>query len=180
MAVVEVILKKPVPSLGAEADLVKVKPGYARNYLLPEDLAVVATAATKKLVEELKRRRAEREAAELNAAEEMAKALKKVTITFQVETSRQDKVFGSVTTNDIANRLETLGHHVDRKKIVLPKPLKGLGEYDVEVHLPMSVQAKFKVVLESANKDEAAADEAPKKKGRKPRAAEKAENPTEA
>ncbi|MDR0533971.1 MAG: 50S ribosomal protein L9 [Verrucomicrobiales bacterium] len=171
---VEVILKKPVLGLGAEADLVKVKPGYARNYLLPQDLAVVATAATKKLVEELKRRRAEREAAELNAAEELATALKKVTITFQVETSRQDKVFGSITTNDIAARLETLGHNIDKKKIVLPKPLKGLGEYEVHLHLPMNVQGKFKVVLESANKDaEAAEEEAPKKKGRKPRTAEK-------
>jgi large subunit ribosomal protein L9 len=172
---VEVILKKPVPSLGAEADLVKVKPGYARNYLLPQDLAVVATAATKKLVEELKRRRAEREAAELNAAEELATALKKVTITFQVETSRHDKVFGSVTTNDIASRLEAQGHVVDRKKIVLPKLLKGLGEYEVHVHLPMNVQGKFKVVLESANKDEVAEEESPKKKGRKPRAEKPAE-----
>ena len=177
---VEVILKKPVEGLGAEADLVKVKPGFARNYLLPEDLAVVATAATKKLVEDLKRRRAEREAAELNAAEELAGVLKKVTITFQVETTGQDKIFGSVTTNDIANRLETLGHVVDRKKIILPKPLKGLGEYEVLVHLPMSVQGKFKVVLESTRKDEPAAEETPKKKGpRKPRV-EKAEKSTDA
>ncbi|MDR1303629.1 MAG: 50S ribosomal protein L9 [Verrucomicrobiales bacterium] len=169
---VEVILKKFVPGLGAEADLVKVKPGYVRNYLLPQDLAVVATTATKKLVEELRRRRAEREAAELNAAEELATALKKVTITFQVETSRQDKVFGSITTNDIANRLDTLGHVVDRKKIVLDRPLKSLGEYEVLVHLPMSVQGRFKVVLESANKDADAVAETPKKKGRKPRVAE--------
>ncbi|MDR1191788.1 MAG: 50S ribosomal protein L9 [Verrucomicrobiales bacterium] len=169
---VEVILKKPVPSLGAEADLVKVKPGYARNYLFPRDLAVVATAATKKLVEELRRRRAAREAAELNAAEQLATALKKVTITFQVETSRQDKVFGSITVSDIAARLETLGHIVDRRKIVLAKPLKSLGEYEVEVHLPQSVHGKFKVVLESANKDAGPAeDEVPRKKGpRKPRA----------
>ncbi|MDR2463563.1 MAG: 50S ribosomal protein L9 [Verrucomicrobiales bacterium] len=171
---IEVILKKLVPSLGAEADLVKVKPGYARNYLFPQDLAVIATAATKKQVEDLKRRRAEREAAELNAAESLATALKKVTITFQVETSRQDKVFGSITTNDIASRLETLGHTIDRKKIVLEKPLKSLGEYEVQVHLPQNVQGKFKVVLESANKDAATEEEPPRKKGpRKPRPVEK-------
>ena len=170
---VEVILKKPVEGLGAEADVVKVKPGYARNYLLPRDLAVTATASSKKLMEELKRRRAEREAQELNAAEEIATALKKITITFQVETSNSEKVFGSITTQDIANRLEVLGQKVDRKKLVLPKALKGLGEYEVLAHLPMGVQGKFKVVLESIAKDKEPAEELPKgRKPRKPRSAE--------
>jgi len=169
---VEVILKKPVAGLGAEADVVKVKPGYARNYLVPQDMAVTATAASKKLVEGLKRRRAEREAQELNEAEELATALKKATVTFQVETSVSEKVFGSITTQDIAARLEVMGFKVDRKKLVLPKPLKGLGEYEVLLHLPMSVQAKIKVVLEGAVKEKAV-EEAPKaKKGKKPKAGE--------
>ncbi|NJK90711.1 MAG: 50S ribosomal protein L9 [Blastochloris sp.] len=126
---VEVILKKPVEGLGVEADVVRVKPGYARNFLLPRDLASVATTASKKMVEDLKKRRAEREAAELNAAEEMATALKKVTITFQMEHGDSDKVFGSVTSQDIAARLEVQGHKVDRKKIDLPRPLKAMGEH---------------------------------------------------
>ena len=170
---VEVILKKPVEGLGAEADIVKVKPGYARNFLLPRDLAVVATSASKKMMEELKRHRAEREAQELNAAEEMATALKKVTITFQLESASSEKVFGSITTHDIADRLETNGIKIDRKKLVLPKPLRGLGEYEVLAHLPMNVQGKFKVVLETLVKEKAVAEELPK--GRKPRKAKSTE-----
>ncbi len=169
---VEMILKKPVAGLGAEADLVKVKPGYARNFLLPRDLAAPANAGSKKMMEDLKRRRAEREAQELNAAEELAAALNKVTITFQVETAGSEKVFGSITTHDIAARLEVLGHKIDRKKLVLPKPLRGLGEYEVQAHLPMNVQGKFKVVLEGVAKEKSAAEEAPKtKRPRKPKSA---------
>jgi large subunit ribosomal protein L9 len=168
---VELILKKPVLGLGLEADVVRVKPGYARNYLLPRDLATVATQASKKMVEDLKKSRAAREAAELNAAEEMATALKKLTITFQMEHGNSEKVFGSVTSQDIAARLEIQGHKVDRKKIDLPKPLKALGEHEVPISLPMGVQAKIKVVLE-APQSAAAAEEA-SVKGKKTRPAKK-------
>jgi len=84
---IEVILKQPVPGLGAEADIVKVKAGYARNYLIPRDIASQATAASKKEIESLQKRRAEREASELKKAETLASALSKVTITFQMETA---------------------------------------------------------------------------------------------
>jgi len=170
--VIEMILKKPVAGLGLEADVVRVKPGYARNFLLPRDLAAVATQASKKMVEDLKKRRAAREASELNAAEELATALKKVTITFQMEHGNSEKVFGSVTSQDIAARLEILGHKVDRKKIDLPRPLKVLGEHEVVIHLPMSVQAKLKIVLEGPTAvvaKEQDADERP----RRPRPAKK-------
>jgi large subunit ribosomal protein L9 len=167
---VELILKKPVLGLGQEADVVRVKPGYARNYLLPRDLAAVATQASKKMVEDLKKSRAAREAAELNAAEELATALRKVTITFQMEHGNSsDKIFGSVTSQDIAARLETQGHRVDRKKIDLPRPLKALGEHEVAISLAMGVQAKLKVVLEAP---QAVATEAPVK-GKKTRPAKK-------
>jgi large subunit ribosomal protein L9 len=168
---VEVILKKHVLGLGEEADVVRVKPGYARNYLLPRDLAAVATSASKKMVEDLKKSRAAREAAELNAAEEMATALKKVTITFQMEHGNSDKVFGSVTSQDIAARLEVLGHKVDRKKIDLPRPLKALGEHEVQISLPMSVQAKVKIVLEAPQA--AAVEDDASVKGKKTRPAKK-------
>lgn len=167
--VIELILKKPVAGLGLEADIVRVKPGYARNFLLPRDLAAVATQASKKMVEDLKRSRAAREAAELNAAEELSTALKKLTITFQMEHGNSDKVFGSVTSQDIAARLEIFGHKIDRKKIDLPRPLKALGDYEVQISLPMSVQSKVKIVLEGPQ----AVDEEAAAKAKKPRPAKK-------
>jgi large subunit ribosomal protein L9 len=164
----EVILKQPVHGLGAEADLVKVKPGYARNFLIPRGLAVTATAASKKFVEDLKRKRAAREAAELNDANEKAKALNKVTLTFQMEANEQGKIFGAVTAQDISERLAKLGHDIDKKKIAA-KPIKDEGDHEVTIALGHGVSAKIKVVLQ-VNKPEAAAEEeeASKKKKARP------------
>jgi large subunit ribosomal protein L9 len=166
---VELILKKQVPGLGAEADLVKVKPGYARNYLLPRDLAAVATSASKKQIEELKRRRAEREAQELNEAQELATKLGKITVTFQMQSAdtEQAKVFGSVTSADIAERLATLGHTIDKHKIDLPRPLKEIGEHTVAIELGSGVEAKIKVVLARPTGAEEAEDK-PAGKGKRP------------
>ncbi|GAB4241382.1 MAG: 50S ribosomal protein L9 [Candidatus Methylacidiphilales bacterium] len=163
---VEVILKKPIVGLGAESDIVKVKPGYARNFLLPRDLAVPATQASKKQVEALKRLRAEREAAELNAAQELAGRLSKVTLTFQMQTADEGatKVFGSVTTTDIIERLAATGIVLDKKHLDLGRPLKELGEHSVQVHLPQGVQAKFTVVLANPQAAAAEAEEVPAKK----------------
>ncbi|MEM1158682.1 MAG: 50S ribosomal protein L9 [Verrucomicrobiota bacterium] len=148
---IEVILKQPVHGLGAEADIVKVKAGYARNYLIPNNIATQATAASKKEIEALQKRRAEREAEELQQAETLATALKEVTITFQMESAEgSGKLFGSVTSQDIADRLATLGHKLDRKKIQLNRPLKEVGETTVKVNLGMDVTAAFKVILETA------------------------------
>lgn len=151
---IEVILKKPVQGLGAEADIVKVKAGYARNYLIPNNIASQATAASKKEIEALKKRRAEREADELQKAEALAAALNKVTITFQMESAEgSGKLFGSVTSQDIADRLAAMGHELDRKKIQLDRPLKEVGETTITVNLGMEVTASFKVVLETAEPD---------------------------
>jgi large subunit ribosomal protein L9 len=166
----EVILKQPVYGLGAEADLVKVKPGYARNFLIPRGLAVAASAASKKVVESLKRQRAEREARELNDASEMATALNKLTMTFPMEANEQGKVFGAVTSQDISERLVTMGHTVDKKKIGT-KPIKDEGEHEVTVSLGHGVQARLKVVVQ-INRPKIEEDEAPVKKKRpvKPKA----------
>lgn len=170
----EVILKKPVYGLGAEADLVKVKAGYARNYLIPRGLAVTASETSKKAVESLKRQRAEREARELNDANEIATALNKVTLTFPMEANESGKVFGAVTAQDISERLATLGHQVDKKKIAT-KPLKDEGEHEVSISFGHGVHARLKVVLQ-INRAKADEEEAPAKKKRpaKPKA-EKAE-----
>lgn len=166
---VEVILKKRVPGLGAEADLVKVKPGYARNYLLPRDIAAVATTASKRQVEELKRQRAQREAAELNAAQELSGKLSKLTLTFQMQSSDSEnaKVFGSVTAQDIIDRLATLGHVVEKKQLDLPRPIKDLGEHSVAVKLDQGVESKLNVVLAKLDAEVKEEEAAAKKKGAK-------------
>jgi len=171
---VEVILKKRVPGLGAEADLVKVKPGYARNYLLPRDIATIATSASKRQVEELRRQRAAREASELNAAQELSTKLAKVTLTFQMQSadSENAKVFGSVTAQDIIDRLAALGHVVDKKQLDIPRPLKDIGEHTIAVKLEQGVEGKLTVVL--AKVETEAKEEEPKKKGAKGAAAKPA------
>lgn len=148
---VEVILKKPITNLGAEGDVVRVKPGFARNYLLPEGMAVPATLASKRQIEGLKKIRAEREAEEQNKAQELAGKLNKVTVTFQMETASHSegevKVFGSVTNQEIVSRLAEMGHEIERKQLQLSQPLKALGEHVITVNLLQGIQAKVKVVL---------------------------------
>lgn len=146
---VELILTKPVENLGAEADLVKVKPGYARNWLLPQGLATRATSATKKQIEALRQARAEREGRERQAAEELASKLNKLTLTFQMNVGEEtDKIFGSVTHQDITSRLAEMGHILEKKKIQLAQPLKTLGEHLLDVNLGYDIHAKLKIVLD--------------------------------
>jgi large subunit ribosomal protein L9 len=173
---VEVILKTKIEGLGSEADIVSVKPGYARNFLIPKDFAAPATQATKRQVEELKRKRAEREAAELNEAQELAGKLGKLKLTFILESGEgQEKSFGSVTNQDIANKLKEAGYEVDRKKIDLPRPIKDLGEHEVTLKLGSDIQATLHVVVEHpAPKPEAGAVEAADAKAAKKPKAKKA------
>ncbi|MCS7062495.1 MAG: 50S ribosomal protein L9 [Methylacidiphilales bacterium] len=146
---VEVILKTKVPALGAEADLVSVRPGYARNYLIPRGYAVLATAASKQQLEQLKKKRAEREAQELNEAQELAQRLSRVKLTFTLTgAAGQEKVFGSVTTQDIAQKLKEEGFEIDRKKIQLPRAIKDSGDHEVAIQLHPEVVAKVRVAVE--------------------------------
>jgi large subunit ribosomal protein L9 len=146
---VEVILKTKVPSLGAEADLVSVRPGYARNYLIPRGFAVLATAASKHQMQQLKKKRAEREAQELNDAQELAQQLGKLRLTFTLAgQAGQNKVFGSVTTQDVANKLKEEGYEIDKKKILLPKAIKDSGDHEVAIQVHPEVTAKVLVVVE--------------------------------
>ncbi len=143
---VEVILKTKIEGLGSEADVVSVKPGYARNFLIPQGFASPSTSATKRQVEELRRKRAEREANELNEAQELAGKLGKLKLVFTLESGEgSEKVFGSVTSQDIADKLKEAGHEVDRRKIDLPKPIKELGDHEVTLKLGSDVQAKLNV-----------------------------------
>jgi large subunit ribosomal protein L9 len=166
---VEVILKTKIEGLGSEADIVSVKPGYARNFLIPKDFAAPATLATKRQVEELRRKRAEREAQELNDAQELAGKLGKLKLVFVLESGEgSEKVFGSVTSQAISDKLKEAGFTVDRKKIDLPKAIKDLGEHEVPVKLGSDVVAKLNVVVNHpAPKVDPGAEEAPDAKGAK-------------
>ena len=167
---VEVILKTKIEGLGSEADVVSVKPGYARNFLIPKDFASPATLATKRQVEELRRKRAVREANELNEAQELAGKLSKLKLVFVLESGEgSEKVFGSVTSQAIADKLKEAGHEVDRRKIDLAKPIKELGEHEVIIKLVSEVQAKLTITVnhpapkEGVTTTEPAEGKAPKK-----------------
>ncbi|HRI14327.1 MAG TPA: 50S ribosomal protein L9 [Verrucomicrobiota bacterium] len=146
----EVILIKNVVGLGAESDHVSVTAGYARNYLIPGGLAVPVTRGNRKWIENLKKRRSERETNELNSMTELAKSLNKVTLTLLVKTGEDGKMFGSITSGSIADALKTqLDVALDKRKIHLEKPIHVLGEHDVELRLHPDVRCNLKVVIKS-------------------------------
>jgi large subunit ribosomal protein L9 len=168
---VEIILKTKIEGLGSEADIVSVKPGYARNFLIPKDFAAPATLATKRQVEELRRKRAEREASELNEAQELAGKLGKLKLVFTLESGEgQEKSFGAVTNQDIATKLKEAGFDIDRKKIDLPKPIKDLGEHEVIVKLGSDTQAKLNVTVNHPSKEIPATETVDAKGAKKPKA----------
>ncbi len=143
---VEVLLKNKIDGLGAEADVVSVKPGYARNFLVPQGHAVLATSATKRQIEQLRQKRAQREAEELNAAQEFAGKLNKLKLTFTLTAGQgQDKVFGSITISDILEKLKAEGFSLEKKQIKLDKPIKDTGDHEVTVALHSDIAAKLKV-----------------------------------
>ncbi len=165
----EIILTENVPGLGAEADLVKVRRGYARNYLLPSGKAYEVTPASLRELDNLKKKRAEREARELNEAEELTRRIGKLRMTFTLATGVTGKAFGSVTAQDIATRLKNeLGQEIDRHKIVLERPIKDTGEHEVTIKLHHDVSAQFKFGVKSAQepKTEGGAAEQSDKKHR--------------
>ena len=168
MATTEILLIKPVEGLGGEGDQVKVRAGYARNYLLPRKIAVSLNAANQKHVEALKKRRAGREQEELSGAQELAKKLEKTSLAFAVKTGEGGKMFGAVTANDIHDQLTAAGIVIDKKKIHLHTPVKTLGKHTVKVklHADVSVELNFDVVSENPIEPTAAA-EAPKPEGRR-------------
>jgi large subunit ribosomal protein L9 len=140
----EIILTENVPGLGAEADVVKVRRGYARNYLLPHGKAYEVTAASMRQLDNLKKKRAEREAREMNEAEELARRIGKARLTFTLETGESGKAFGSITAQDIMNRIKNeLGAEIDRHKIVLEHPIKTTGDHEVAIKLHHDVTAQF-------------------------------------
>jgi large subunit ribosomal protein L9 len=150
MAKTEVILIQNIVGLGGESDLVKVSAGYARNYLYPQGLAVPVTAANKRRLEALKKRRGEREAHEFNTMTELSKSISKLIAVLQVKTGDDGKMFGAVTAGMVADQLKTqFDIALDKRKIHLEHPIKVLGDHDIELRLHPEVAATLKVRVES-------------------------------
>ena len=144
----EVILKEDVPKLGSRGDVVKVAEGFGRNYLLPRRLAIQATSANKKVIEQMKAAALRRSAKEKAQAEELAKQFDGVSVSFARRSGEHDQLFGSVTSSDIAEALTKKGFDVDRRKIQLHEPLKTLGEFTVPLRLHKDVTTHLKVMIE--------------------------------
>ncbi len=141
----EVILREDIEKLGHRGEVVKVAPGYARNFLLPKKLAVAATASNKKIVEQERDAYLRREAKAKNEAEDLGRMLSNVTITITQRAGEEGHLFGSVTAKDIADGLERQNYTIDRRKIQLDDPIKNTGEYKVPVRLHREVTAEVNV-----------------------------------
>ncbi len=152
MAVTQVILKEKIDGVGAEADIVKVKAGYARNYLIPRGIAYEATDNNIQYLEELKAARAEREAAELEEYKDIAKKLNGTDIRLDLEIGEGGKAFGAITNIDIHKALEDKGFKIDRHSIALEKPIKGTKTTDVEIKLHPEVTATIAVKVNPITK----------------------------
>lgn len=146
----KIILKEDVARLGYKDDIVEVRDGYGRNYLIPQGLAIIATPSALKILAENQRQRAHKLAKIKADAEAMAEALKEVSLTIGAKTSSTGTIFGSVNSLQIAEALEKLGHVVDRKVIELKQPVKEVGEYtaNINLHKDVVVTIPFTVVAE--------------------------------
>jgi large subunit ribosomal protein L9 len=143
----EIILREDVQYLGKAGDVVKVKDGYARNYLLPKGLAYPATEGNKKRIAFEAERIARLRASERSQAEDEAAALRDIALTFAMKVGEEDKLYGSVTASDIQRRLEEQGIHVDKRKIDLAEPIRSLGEFQVSIKLHHDVRPQIKIVV---------------------------------
>lgn len=143
----EVILRDDIKSLGKAGDLVRVKPGYARNFLLPKGLAYEATEGNKKRIVAETRARSARVAAEKDAAVADAARLTAISLTFVRKAGEEGKLFGSITTQDIADGLAGQGHPVDKRRVELEHPIKSLGEHTVIIRLHPDVHADVRVTV---------------------------------
>lgn len=141
----EVILKELIDTLGEEGDVVQIKPGYGRNYLLPQGKAILATKANLAKLEKEKSAIEARKAAMRTDSESIAKKIAGITVVIEQRAGSEDKLFGSVTAADIADKLATLGVTIDKRKISLPEPIKTLGEYLINVKIGYQVSAEVKV-----------------------------------
>jgi len=144
----QIILQEDVENLGHRGDVVTVKPGYARNFLLPHKLAVEATAGNLKAIERIRTSLAKKTATELEAAQKQAELLNGVSVKFTRKTGENDQMFGSVTSGDIAEGLAAQGFKIDKRQVQLAEPIKIVGEHDVTIKVFRDVVAHIRVIVE--------------------------------
>jgi large subunit ribosomal protein L9 len=143
----EVILREDIEKLGSRGQVVKVAPGYARNFLLPKRLAVAATESNKKIVEQERQAHLRKEAKLVGEAQDLAKLMLGTAITIKQKAGEADQLFGSVTSKDIADALAAKNFQIDRRKIQLDEPIKQLGTYTVPVRLHKDVTVDVSVLV---------------------------------
>ena len=141
----DVILRQDVDKVGHAGELVTVKNGYARNFLLPRGLAYEATDANRRRLDSERAQKGKKVAAEIGAAKEVAGKLESLSLTFTMKAGEGDKLFGSVTSSDLADKLSAEGYRIDKKQIELDEPLKALGVYKVPVRLHSEVRPEVRV-----------------------------------
>jgi len=162
----QLILRADVENLGRLGEVVTVKPGYGRNYLVPQGLAMAATQANLKVFEQERKKLQARMDSTRAAAQEVADKLAALSLTIEVRVGENDKLYGSVTTAQIADLLAASGVEVDRKKILLDEPIRALGRYEVEVKLHADVRGKVAVaVVRQGGQEEPQAPEAAEDSG---------------
>ncbi|MFC3417323.1 50S ribosomal protein L9 [Algoriphagus hitonicola] len=146
----EIILKTDIKGLGYKNDLVDVKPGYGRNYLIPQGFAVLATSSNKKVLAENIKQAAHKAEKIKTEAENIAEKLENITLEIKAKIGESGKIFGKVTTLQISDALATQGFEIDRKKIAINTPVDGAGEFQAEVdlHREVKTHVKFVVVAE--------------------------------
>ena len=142
---IEVILREDIKTLGRAGEMVRVKPGYARNYLLPQGLAYEATEGNRKRIAAETRVRAAKDQAERTEAERMASTLSGLTLTLKGKAGEEGKLFGSITSQDIAEALASQGYSFDRRRIELEHPIKATGTHAVSLRLHPEVHAELRV-----------------------------------
>jgi len=148
----EVILRQDVDELGLEGDVVNVAKGYARNYLIPQSMALEASEHNRKALE-MQRKKIELKRVRVKEQAEKVKAeMEKVVLTFSQKAGEEGKLYGSVTSMDVASQLKEQGVDIERRKIVLEKPIKELGEFQVDVKIYPEVTAAIKVVVKAEEK----------------------------
>jgi large subunit ribosomal protein L9 len=143
----QVILRQDIDKVGSRGEVVKVAPGYARNFLLPKKLAVAATESNKKIVEQERQAHLRKDAKEVGEAQDLSKLLNGVTVTIMQKAGENDQLFGSVTSKDVAEALALKNFPTDRRKIQLDEPIKTLGEFKVAVRLHKDVTAEVTVIV---------------------------------
>ena len=143
----EIILREKIEKLGTKGDIVQVSDGYARNFLLPKKLAVLATPANIRQIEQEKAAAVRREAIEKQEAEMLAQQVSRVSLNLSRKVGENDVLYGSVTSMDIAEALEAKGFALDKRKIELPEAIKSLGKFDIPVKLHREVTALVSLVV---------------------------------